>query len=88
MASTKLPNAEIVMAKISQGDHIYSETFRGINGEKVLEDLQKRFLNRTSVAKVEGVVDPNMTLVNEGAREVVLYIMKRIEGARHARVDE
>ena len=84
----KLPTAEIVRAKIQQGDHIYSRTFSGSDGEAVLDDLTKRFLSRTSVAKVDGVVDPNMTLVNEGAREVVLYILKRIEGAKHAGMDE
>ena len=61
----------------------YKRLFATQDGQLVLKDLERRFVNRTSVhvPRESGVVDPNRTLVNEGARECVLYINQQINKA-------
>ena len=81
-ASTR-KSVEQVRKEIEHGDILYKRVFSGPDGEKVLNDLKMRFLNRSSVAIKDGRVDEYRTMVNEGAREVLLFITKRIEGAQH-----
>ncbi len=79
-----LPSAGEVQRKVKQGDHLFLTTFSSPDGKKVLKDLEDRFMMRSSI--VPG--DPYATHAKEGAREVVLYILSRLKGARNARVDE
>jgi len=67
----------------------YEHIFITPEGKKVLHDLERMFSNRSSVKvpKETGVVDIHRTLVNEGAREVVLYIHNRIKGGESERLD-
>jgi hypothetical protein len=69
---------EQARAAIAQGDHRYKATFATPDGQAVLADLEARFMDRSSI--VPG--DPYATHAREGAREVVLYIQKRMRGAR------
>jgi len=80
----KKPSADEVLRNIEKGDHIFKSCFSTPDGEKILKDLQDRWLYKSSI--VSG--DPYATHAREGAREVVLYIMKRIKGTQHAAVDE
>ena len=80
----KKPTAAEILRKVEQGDHIYNSCFASLDGAKVLKDLEDRFMMKSSI--VSG--DPYATHAKEGAREVVLYILKRIKGAQNARVDE
>ena len=51
----------------------YVNLFYSPNGKVVLEDLDKQF-NRTTLRKVDGVIDPNASIAAAGCREVLLYI--------------
>ena len=51
----------------------YVNLFDSPNGKVVLEDLDKQF-NRTTLRKVDGVIDPNASIAAAGCREVLLYI--------------
>jgi ABC-type xylose transport system substrate-binding protein len=58
-------------------DQLFFNIFEGHqDGQRILQDLQQHFYDRTSVAGTP--VDANATLVGEGQRQVVLYIMGRI----------
>ena len=51
-------------------------------GQQVLEDLKARYFIHTSTkanSKVTDMVDPHQTLINEGCRNVVLYILACLE---------
>ncbi len=72
-----LPSAEEVRRNIEQGDTLYAQCFSTPDGKKVLKDLRERFVTRSSI--VPG--DPYMTYAKEGAREVVMYILKRMESS-------
>lgn len=80
----KRPSADEVRRNVAQGDHIFRSCFSTQDGEKVLKDLGERFMMQSSI--VPG--DPYMTHAKEGAREVVIYIMKRIQGAQNEGLDE
>lgn len=57
-------------------DRIFHGIFQGHpDGQRIWLDLQYKFHDRTSVTNP---VDANATLVLEGQRQVVLYIMSRI----------
>ena len=68
---------EAARAEIAQNDHRFKVTFSTPDGEAVLADLIARFADRTSI--VPG--DPYATHAREGAREVVLYILKRMRNS-------
>ena len=51
----------------------YINLFDSPNGKVVLEDLDKQF-NRTTLRKVDGVIDPIASIAAAGCREVLLYI--------------
>ena len=64
----------------------YQRLFLTEDGKVVMEDLRQRFADRSSIhvsrqpterGTMRGMVDVNQTLVNEGAREVVLYIEQK-----------
>ncbi len=60
-----------------QLDQLFYNVFEGHkDGQAIMRDLSNRFYDRTSV--VGSPVDANATLVNEGARNVLLYIMLRL----------
>jgi hypothetical protein len=62
-----------------QLDQLFFNIFEGHqDGQRILQDLQQKFYDRTSVAGYP--VDVNATLVKEGERNVVLYLMSRIIG--------
>lgn len=69
---------EQARAEIAQGDHRYKATFATPDGQAVLADLVARFSSRSSIVPN----DPYATHAREGAREVVLYIQKRIANVR------
>ena len=71
------PSVEEVQRQIRRGNLWYNQAFSSTAGEKVLADLKQRFYDRPS--NVPG--DPFQTHVNEGAREVMLYILQRINKA-------
>ena len=71
------PSVQEVRAKVNQGDILYKQVFSSGDGKKVLDDLVRRFENRTSI--IPG--DPYATHAREGAREVILFIKHRMEGA-------
>ena len=60
---------------------IYYNIFQGHkDGQKILDELSKKFYDRTSVSNP---VDPNATLVLEGQRQVVLFIIQKcLEGQK------
>jgi hypothetical protein len=60
----------------------YQSVFVGPNAEAVLTDLFERF-NRTTLKKVDNVIDPYASIAASGCREVLLYIeqMMRNEDA-------
>ncbi len=80
----KKPSADEVRRQVAKGDHIYKTCFSTPDGEKVLKDLGERFMMKSSI--VPG--DPYATHAREGAREVVIFILKRIQGAQHEGMDE
>lgn len=54
---------------------MYYNVFQGTpDGQKILDELSARFYDRTSVTNP---VDPNATLVLEGQRQVVLFIIEQ-----------
>jgi hypothetical protein len=58
-------------------DQMFYNIFAGnSDGEKIFMDLSHKFYDRTSV--VGSPVDVSATLVREGERNVVLYIMGRL----------
>jgi len=60
-----------------QLDQLFFNVFQGHpDGVKILMDLSHLFYDRTSV--VGSPVDVSATLVHEGERNVILYIMGRI----------
>jgi len=60
---------------------IYFNIFQGHqDGQDILQELSMRFYDRTSISSP---VDPNATLVLEGQRQVLLFIMQKCaEGQR------
>ncbi len=53
----------------------YHNLFEGhADGQAILTDLSQKFYDRSSVTSP---VDPNATLVMEGQRQVVLYIIQQ-----------
>jgi hypothetical protein len=55
----------------------YEQTFKNPQGEKILKDLEERFLNQVSYWPEEN--QPYMTYYREGQREVVRYIKQLLE---------
>jgi hypothetical protein len=53
----------------------YKEAFRSPHGQRVLQHLIDMYMTKTS--HVEG--DPHSTAFNEGARNVVLMIIKKLK---------
>ncbi len=51
----------------------YHTLFSSPDAELVMEDLEYRF-NKSTLKKVDKVIDPNASLAAAGAREVLLYI--------------
>lgn len=58
----------------------YKDLFTGTLGQQVLEDLKKvsGLEKKISAYTVNGEIDVNRTLVNEGARHMVIYILEQI----------
>ena len=84
-----IKTADQVRIDAKQNDITYKQAFNSIYGHAVLTDLKARFGDKTCVALKDGVVDVNRTLINEGAREVVLYILARIKkGEDNVGMDE
>lgn len=79
----KKPTAEEIRRRVAQGDHIYQSCFSTADGEKVLKDLTDRFMMHSSI--VPG--DAYATHAREGGREVVLFILRRIQGAQNEGMD-
>ena len=66
----------------------YADVFGSEPGRQVLEDIKASgCYYRTTVMAVPGGVDSAGTLVNEGARQLVLGILKNIERGRRAPVE-
>ena len=53
--------------------HAYRLLFKGSDAEAVLKDLNKTF-NRSSLKKINGVLDPNAIIAAAGSRDVLLHI--------------
>jgi hypothetical protein len=51
----------------------YRNLFKNPDARAVLDDLDYRF-NRSTLKKVNGVIDPHASIAAGGAREVLLYI--------------
>ena len=83
----KKPTAAEIKQRARRLALAYEHVFTTPEGQLVLEDLQNRFMRRSSVTLVDGKVDPHRTLVNEGARELVLYIEQKVIGGGNARMD-
>jgi hypothetical protein len=60
---------------------IYYSMFQGHpDGQKILDELAQKFYDRSSITNP---VDPNATLVMEGERRVILFILgKCAEGQK------
>ena len=55
--------------------NIYYNIFQGhADGQKILDELAVKFYDRTSISNP---VDPNATLVMEGQRQVILFILAK-----------
>lgn len=63
--------------KIARNNQMFRSAFSSPNGKQVLQDLVDRFYKVSSI--VPG--DSYATHAREGAREVVIYILDRIERA-------
>jgi hypothetical protein len=74
---TKEQQAERVQR---DADAIYYSVFEGHpDGQRILLDLQSKFYDRTSIVqRTDGSVDEHATLVREGERNVMIYIMQRL----------
>ena len=70
MAKIKDPQAKKQLGKLKA----YQDLFNDPNGEKVIQDLMTRFGMKTSTFNT----DPYVTAFNEGQRNVVLYILTRM----------
>lgn len=57
-------------------DRAFYTIFHSPEGKIVLNDLLNQFYRRTSLTDD---ANPNMVLVNEGKRVVILYILARLE---------
>jgi hypothetical protein len=55
------------------------------DGKAVLEHLESRFNRSNLVKKVNGVVDPNATLVSVGELRPITEIQERMENGKLAR---
>jgi len=71
--------------KAEQGKlkNAYQQVFKGPNAELVMKDLEAQF-NRTTLRKVNGVIDPYSSIAAAGCREVLLYIDQMMETENHA----
>ena len=60
---------------------LYYNIFQGHpDGMQILEELSRKFYDRTSISNP---VDPHATLVMEGQRQVVLFIIQKcVEGQK------
>jgi hypothetical protein len=78
MENSERKAAVLAVQKAEQQlDQLFFNVFQGHpDGVKIFTDLSHLFYDRTSVMGFP--VDVNATLVREGERNVVLYIMSRI----------
>jgi len=85
MDSNKLAEKKQAAQKAEeQLDQLFFSIFQGHkDGQAIMRDLSHKFYDRTSV--VGSPVDANATLVREGERNVLLYIMLRISSAQKGR---
>ena len=58
---------------IAEKKRAYYNLLNSPDGEVILRDLDEKF-NRTTLRKVNGVIDPNASIAAAGCREVLLYI--------------
>ena len=66
-------------ATISQNNQLFRSVFTTFDGEKVLRDLMEKFYKYGS--HVAG--DSHSTAFREGRRDVVIYILDRLEKAEN-----
>lgn len=72
--------SEEAIAKATALAKSYYNIFQGNpDGQKILEDLSKKFYDRSSVTNP---VDPHATLVLEGQRQVILFILLKCAEAQ------
>jgi hypothetical protein len=58
----------------------YKKTFESERGQKVLLDLMKEAsMVGSTIGTKDGSICVNQTFVNEGARNLVLYILKKLK---------
>lgn len=85
-----IKTADQIRIDAKQNDITFKQAFNSIYGHAVLTNLKAQFFyNKSCVALKDGVVDKNRTLINEGERNVVLYILERIKkGEDNVGMDE
>jgi len=67
------------LAEISRNNHMFRSVFTSPDGESVLRDMMEKFYKYSS--HVPG--DSHETAFNEGRRQVVIYILDRLERAEN-----
>lgn len=70
-----------------EADALYYGVFEGHpDGAKIFADLASKFYDRTSVSQLaDGSVDIHASMVREGERIVILYIMQRLSRYQEGR---
>jgi hypothetical protein len=64
-----------VNEKAHQLGALYERVFKSPDGQKVMEDLELRFNERTLKSN-NGIVDPYATIFADGSRDVILHIYR------------
>ncbi len=80
-------SADMVRARNAKLNDAYHAFSVSANGKAILDDLEKKFVNRASAKLADGRVDVYATMINEGARQCVLYILNRARGDNERMVD-
>ena len=79
MAKAPSPAQEEARKREQRTNRLYFDVLGIDGGAKVLEDLERHFAPHSMVKRgPDGSVDPNATLVANGAYEVISYIKQRI----------
>jgi len=75
-----METSEIKSIKPGIPAELYFNMFQGHpDGQKILDELAALFYDRTSISNP---VDPHATLVLEGQRQVILFILTRCADAQ------
>ena len=83
------PSAAQVTDRFRKTKEAYRTVFMTPAGKIVMADLEERFLNR-AVHKLDkdGRTDIHGSMVNEGARQCVMYIQNQTKGDSNERLDD